>query len=256
MKDLFDILLIFNKIVWVGDRVVGEEGAGHICLIFVSTQSITGPTVCSQIIFSFSMMKNPSFEKHCWHQHDNHTSHHHLQKKRLNIAMTSTASAVSLTLNSNHFPVHHKLSSIFSHTNTQNIVPDAKFCSSRYNFSLSLSFQPLSHSVCLSVRLRVSHPDHRAASLFIYYFMSRRIKAAGPRGAGTQSLPRSSSSSPPSPPTRQPNQTRLHPGMDGLHASVCLSRLISPAVPSVRPSVWLSLCLLLQLQIFCLAGQT
>lgn len=46
-----------------------------------------------------------------------------------------------------------------------------------------------------------------------------------------------------SPPTRQPNQTRPHPEMDGLHASVCLSRLKSPAAPSVHLSVCLSVCL-------------
>lgn len=67
-----------------------------------------------------------------------------------------------------------------------------EFCSSRYLSVPPLPYLRLPSSISLSarllsVRLRVSHPDHRAASLFIYYFISRRIKAR-PRGAGTQSL--------------------------------------------------------------------
>lgn len=91
------------------------------------------------------------------------------------------------------------------------------------------AYHPPSSVLCLSVC--VSHPDQR---FFYYYFISQRIKAR-PCGVETQSLLRFSPSFPsnspstptpttPAPPPPPSGQTRPHPEMDGLLASLCLLR--------------------------------
>lgn len=68
MKDLFDILLIFNKRVWVGG-VGGLGGGGGWCRTYLlnlreRTQYYRSDDVQPGNSF-FNMMKHPSFEKHC-----------------------------------------------------------------------------------------------------------------------------------------------------------------------------------------------